>query len=109
MLLIYSKIAYGVVIVNLVDYILSIIVAIVFKSEILEACKTLRFNDFSDMEQNDACNDRYNGILTYVIMRSVVTTLILVCINVYIYCLIFYEKFLKKKKIVLYCRDTFLS
>uniref|UniRef100_A0A1D1Y7P6 Lysosomal-associated transmembrane protein 4A n=1 Tax=Anthurium amnicola TaxID=1678845 RepID=A0A1D1Y7P6_9ARAE len=78
MLLIYSKIAYGIVAINIADYILSLIVAIVLKSEVMEHCKQFLFNRIPDNEKNNACSDNYNDIITSIVMSAVVTTLFLV-------------------------------
>lgn len=81
MLSIYSKIAYGIVGINVISHILTAVVFIVFKADILKTCAELIANiSASNNEKTKVCNDGYDDFLKSIIMSAVISTLISVCI-----------------------------
>ncbi|RGB41034.1 hypothetical protein C1646_739296 [Rhizophagus diaphanus] len=71
MLSIYSKIAYFIVGINVISHILTSVVFIVFKADILKSCAELIANI-----STRACNEGYDDFLKSIIMSAVISTLI---------------------------------
>jgi len=81
MLLIYSYITYGIVVINIVSYMEAIIVSAAFKSEILDACVVA---NLSDDQGSEDCNDAYNNFITSLIVSAVATTILSVYFSIVI-------------------------
>ncbi|CAB4414085.1 unnamed protein product [Rhizophagus irregularis] len=77
MLSIYAKISYVIVGINVISHILTSVVFIVFKADILKSCAELIANiSASGNEKSRACNEGYDDFLKSIIMSAVVSTLI---------------------------------
>ncbi|GBC15796.1 uncharacterized protein OCT59_027666 [Rhizophagus irregularis] len=77
MLSIYAKIAYVIVGINVISHILTAVVSVVFKADILKLCAELNANIIASVnEKSGACNEEYDDFLKSIIMSAVVSTLI---------------------------------
>jgi hypothetical protein len=76
------------VVINIISHVLSTIVFIVYKSEILKACAEIFTSSrISDSERSSRCNEGYDDILKSIIMSAVISTILSVCNKNYIYLL----------------------
>lgn len=99
MLSIYAKIAYVIVGINVISHILTAVVSVVFKADILKLCAELNANIIASVnEKSGACNEEYDDFLKSIIMSAVVSTLISVCNKIKLYLPITLHSFFFKKK-----------
>ncbi|RIA87852.1 hypothetical protein C1645_776369 [Glomus cerebriforme] len=82
MLSIYSMIANGIVGINIVNYTIAIIIAVVYKSAILNACIADSTTINGDIKAE--CNDGYNYIVSTIILNAIITTILSVYFSIVI-------------------------